>query len=495
MFTKLNTRMLIGLVALTATARADGIGSIPQHPNDLKYPKLDYQLPPASQFHATLANGITVFIGEDRMLPTFDLTVTLRAAGAFDPVDKAGLASLVGEQLRDGGTQDLTPEELDERIEFLAARVSSRIGETRGSVTVSLLSKDIDAALELVIDILRYPRFDEDRFRLAKERQLQNIKRRNDSTGSIERNEWSFLMNGEDHFSNRYPTTQSIENIRREDLIRYHHRYIHPGNMIIAVAGDFERGTMLKKLDAAFGGWPAGARAPKTFDAPNHEPTPGVYLLQKDEVNQGRVSVGHLGIKRGSPDEFPLIVMNGILGASGFRSRLVAKVRSDEGLAYNTGSRFGQGPYYRGSFRCWFQSKSGSCAYATRIVLDEIARLRDEMVSQADVDDTVAYYVESFPQRFETKMALLRTYVSDTYTGRDSSYWQTYTDNLKRVTPQDVLRVSKKYLHPDKLVILAVGDTEVIAKGGHDKAPDLGFDSFGKVTRLPLRDPTTMKRH
>jgi predicted Zn-dependent peptidase len=468
--------------------------AIVKHPGELKYPGLDFKLPPAAELREVLSNGIVVYIAEDRMLPTFDLTVTLRAAAAFEPEGKAGLAQLAGEQMRDGGTQDLTPEELDERVDFLAARLFSFIGETDGSAGISLLSKDIDAGLELLVSMMRYPRFDETRFRLAKERQLQNIKRRNDSTAAIEAMEWNFLMNGEDHFSNRYATTESINAVAREDMIAFHNRYVHPGNMIIAVAGDFDRAEMLKKLEKAFAGWPAEEPAPRTFPVPKHIPRPGVYVVEKKDVNQGRVSIGHLGIMRGTPDEFPLRVMNGILGASGFRSRLVAKVRSDEGLAYNTGSQFGLGTYYPGDFRCWFQSKSNSCAYAAKIVLDELARLRTEKVSQADVNDTVSFYVESFPQRFQSKMAVLSAYVNDEYTGRDPIYWQSYIENLKKVTPEDVFRVAQQHVHPDRLVILAVGDADEMIEGGYDKAPELGLDDLGPIKRLPLRDPETMKR-
>lgn len=464
------------------------------HPKNIVYPKLDFKLPPASQFREVLSNGMVVFIAEDRMLPTFDLSITLRTGSAVEPVDKTGLASLTGEQMRDGGTKNLTPAELDEEIEFLAASLSSNIGETRGRVGLSCLSKDIDEGLRLLLDIVRYPSFDEERFRLAKERRVQNVKRRNDSTNSISRIEWGFLMNGDDHYSNRYPSAKSINAITREDMFSFHKKYVHPANMMLMVTGDFDRTEMLRKLEGVFGDWPVGETGPTTFPAPDHTPKPGVYLIHKDDVNQGRVAIGHKSIQRGSPDEFPLMVMNGILGASGFRSRLVARVRSDEGLAYNTGSRFRQGVYFPGSFQCWFQSKSNSCAYAARIVLDEISRLRTEMVSQEDVDDTVAYNVESFPQRFQTKTALLGTYLSDAYTGRDPKYWQTYTDNLKLVTPEDVLRVAKKYLHPDQLVILAVGDADAIFSGGHDKAPNVKFSDFGHVTRLSLRDPDTLAR-
>jgi len=480
------------LALVTTTAWADK--PIPAHPEKIDYPKLDYKIPSASQFREELPSGLVVYIAEDRMLPVFDMHIIIGAAGAFDPPGKIGLASLTGEQIRDGGTQDLTPEALDERVEFLAAQLFANIGETQGSAGVSLLSKDIDAGLDLLVSMLRYPRFDETRFRLAKERRLQNLKRRNDSTASIEQNEFGFLMNGEEHFSNWYPTPATLNAVSREDMVEFHRKYVHPGNMIIAVAGDFDRKEMLKKIEKAFASWPAGEKSARAFPKPNFEPKPGVYVIDKADVNQGRVTIGHKGVLRGSPDEFALQVMNGILGASGFRSRIVAKVRSDEGLAYNAGSQFGQGIYWPGNFRAWFQSKSNSCAYAAALVLEEINRLKVVKVSPEDVEDTVNFYVESLPQRFESKLATLETFTSDEYTGRDPRYWETYVENLKKVTPDDVLRVAKKYLHPDKLVILAVGEAEVIIGGGYDKVPGLKLDKLGPVTRLPVRNPETMKR-
>ena len=480
-------------VCLAAGAWVRG-DDIPPHPGQLRYPELHYNVPPASGFRSVLTNGVVVYIAEDRLLPTFDMSITLRTGAAVEPADKAGLASLTGDQMRDGGTKTFTPEEFDERAEYLAASLFSGIGDTRGRAGLSCLSKDIDEGLSLLIEMLRYPRFDEERLRQSKERRIQNIKRRNDSTASIGALEWGFLMNGEEHFSNRHETSASIRAIAHDDLAAFHRKYIHPSNMTIAVAGDFVRDEMLKKLEKAFGDWAAGETGPTTFPAPSHTPKSGVYLMHKDGVNQGRVSIGHKSILRGSPDEFALQIMNGILGAGGFRSRLFAKVRSDEGLAYNTGSRFDQGVYYPGEFMCWFQSKSNSCAYAAKIVLGEIAALRDQPVTQPDVDDAVSYYVESFPQRFPTKMALLETYVDDEYTGRNPDYWRSYLDNLRKVTPSDVRRVAQKYLHPDQLVILAVGDAEAVLAGGHAKSPDVKFDGFGPVTRLPLRDPDTLRR-
>ncbi len=491
------TALALGLsFCICATVLADSpvAKPIPAHPDDLVYAPLDYRLPPADQFREVLPNGMVVYIAEDRMFPTFDMSVTIRTGGAFDPPGKAGLASLMGEQIRDGGTENLSPEELDERVDFLAAGLMSYVSDTRGNANLSVLSKDLDDGLALLIDMLRHPRFDERRLQLAKERIVQQIKRRNDSTDSIESIEWDFLMNGDAHFSTRYPSSESIDAINREDLLAFHRKYYHPGNMIVTVSGDFDRTEMLNKISKAFADWPIGEPGPTTFPAPQHQPVPGVYVVDKEGVNQGRVSIGHKSIMRGSPDEFPLRIMNAILGGSGFQSRLTGKIRSDEGLAYTVGSQFGQGAYYPGDFQCYFQTKSNACAYATGLALAEIDRIRTEKVDQDDLDVTISLLTEYFPQQFPTIMAVLNTYANDEYTGRDPAYWQTYTDNLKKVTVDDVLRVAKKYLHPDELVILVVGETDTVIAGGHDKNPDLHLDFFGKVTRLPLRDPDTLTR-
>ena len=301
-------------------------------------------------------------------------------------------------------------------------------------------------------------------------------------------------MNGPDHFSNRYPSSSSINNITRDDLVGFHKRYIHPGNMLIAVSGDFSRAEMLSKLEQAFSDWPVGEPGPKGFPDSYHEPPTGVFVVNKEDVNQGRVTIGHKAIMRGTPDEFPLIVMNGILGGAGFKSRLFQRVRSDEGLAYNTGSRFEQGVWYPGSFSAWFQSKNSSCAYATKIVIEEIERLINQEPGKQEVDEVIAYYVESFPQRFPTKMAILETYLRDEYTGRDPGFWQTYVEKLEAVTPADVHAVANRHLRPGSLTIVAVGDADELLAGGHDKAPHLTFSQFGSVKALAPRDPDTLTR-
>jgi zinc protease len=226
---------------------------------------------------------------------------------------------------------------------------------------------------------------------------------------------------------------------------------------------------------------------------PDYVPVPGIYMVNKPDVNQARVSIGHLGIMRGNPDEFAIDMMNDILGGSGFTSRIMNKVRTDEGLAYDAGSSFSAGVYYEGQFRAAFQSKSATAAQAAQIVLSEIERMRIEKVSVDELETVKNQAIEVFPRIFASARAIAETFANDEYTGRDPKFWETYRDKIKAITIDDIQRVARQYLHPDRLVILAVGNVDDILKGSPEK-PEYSFRKMadGKIILIPLPDPFTM---
>jgi zinc protease len=217
-------------------------------------------------------------------------------------------------------------------------------------------------------------------------------------------------------------------------------------------------------------------------------------MVDKPEVNQGRVSIGLVGIERGNPDEVAIEMMNDVLGGSGFTSRITNRVRSDEGLAYSAGSSFGVGVYYPGLFRASFQSKSSTVAQAAQIVIEEIERMRTEKVTVEELETVKNSAIEVFPRQFSSATAIASLFANDELTGRDPKYWKTYRDRVRAVTVDDVQRVAQKYLDPGKLVILAVGNVADMLKGDADK-PQYSFDALRKgaeIRRIPLPDPLTM---
>jgi predicted Zn-dependent peptidase len=469
------------------------IQTIPDHPSKLTFKPIAFDPPRAADHRVVLKNGMVVFIAEDKTLPLVNVALTVRTGSYLEPAGKEGLAALTGGQIRRGGTKSLTAEQLDEKLDFLAANVGTGIGDTAGTASLNALSDNLDESLQIFVEMLKEPRFQEDRLALAKEQALQEMKKRNDDPADIERREWNALLYGEEHFTNRFTTEASLKGITRDDLVQFHRKYFHPANMVAAVSGSFDRAAMVKKLEAAFAGWPGAKPAVPPVPPAIRTVTPGLYRIQKD-VPQGRVTMGLPSVKRDSPDVYALEVMNEILGGSGFTSRITRTVRSNEGLAYSAGSGLRFGVWYPGSFRVVFQSKSRSVPYALSLVVDEIKKIREQPVTAEEIDTIKKNLIETFPSSFASKAQAMAIFASDEYTGRKPDYWTTYRDRIRAVTPADVQRVARTYLEPDKMVILVVGNQGEIDIGDGKHEVTLAGLANSKVTVLPLRDPMTMKR-
>jgi zinc protease len=482
----------LAVVAVCASSAA--AQDIAEHPRELTYEELVFDAPDAASHRHALSNGTVAFVVEDHTLPLVAVSVLVRTGEYLEPEAKTGLASLVGSQMRAGGSRRLSAADFDEEAAFLAAEIASSVGSTSGRAGVNALTKDVDAALDLFFDMLRHPRFEQGRLDLAKSQMLQRMERRNDSTASIEGRELGRLLRGEDHFSTRATTRASLEAITREDLVAFHEEYFHPGAFIFAVSGDIEPDEFLEKLESYLADWPAREVDVPEVPAPNYTPRPGVYVVDKPDVNQGRVTLAHLGSIRDNPDRYSLIVMNDILGGGGFSSRLLTRIRSDEGLAYSASSSFGLGTYYEGVFQAGFQSRSETVPRAAAIVLEEVDRIQRLGVTESELRTSKASFVETFSRSFSSAGATAGLFANDEYTGRDPSYIAEYRDQISRVTGDDVRRVAQQYLQPDELVILVVGSKAAIEAGDAEN-PAFSLDALMEgvlITTIPLPDPFTM---
>jgi predicted Zn-dependent peptidase len=431
----------------------------------------------------------------DRELPLVNLVIYVRTGRYVEPDGKQGLAELTGYLLARGGTQSKTAEQLEERLAFLAAHLESGVADTQGSISLNLLSKDLDEGLGILRDILTAPRFQEDKLALRKQQILQSMKERNDDSRAIEVREAGFLAFGEDFWANRYSTQASVEALTRSDLEAFHRRWFEPRNFVVAASGDFDRDQMVGKLENLFGGWPFKGAIPPPVPTNTVFSAPGVYIVNKD-VNQGRVAIMLPGIMREDPDFFPALIMNDILGGGGFTSRIMNRVRSDEGLAYDAHSSFPGGIYYPLTFSAGFQSKSRTVPYAAAIVLQEMEQMTKKPVTDQEINTSKHGFIDRFPRTFGTKTQIANAFAQDEFTGRYArhpDYWKTYRQRIEAVGKEDIQKVAAKYVQPDKLVLLVVGQKSDILLGqpGHDiKLSQL---AGGRLVDVPLRDPLTMK--
>jgi predicted Zn-dependent peptidase len=486
-------------LSLVLVARAgEGSGSastIPDRPEKLHFPPLNYQPPDAAPYRVVLKSGPVAYVIPDRELPLVNLTVYIRAGSYLVPKGKEGLAELTGYLMARGGSPSKTADELDERLDFLAAQLDSGIGETSGSVSLNLLSKDLGEGLQMLRDVLSAPRFQEDKLALRQQQMLQEMAQRNDDAEAIEARELRFLAYGEQFWANRYSTAASVQGLTRSDLQDFHKRWVHPSNFVVAASGDFAREDMIERLESVFKDWPFAGERPPSIPTNTTFAAAGVYLVDK-EVNQGRVSILLPGIQRDDPDYFAVTVMNDVLGGGGFTSRIMNRVRSDEGLAYSAMSHFPGGVYFPAPFTASFQSKSRTVAYATSIVLDEMKRLLTNPPTDEELNTAKHSFIDTFPRTFATKSRTAAIFAEDELTGRyqkKPDYWQTFRANIENVKPSDVERVATKYLKTREAVILVVGEKQQILQGHPDHPVTLKSLGGDRLVELPLRDPLTMK--
>ncbi|MFM7051388.1 MAG: M16 family metallopeptidase [Planctomycetota bacterium] len=478
-------------LALCAGATVAAAQDLPKRPEQIAFKPLVFNPPKASDHRHVLSNGTVVFLAPSNELPLVELEMTFKGGEYLEPADKVGLAAMTAELMRTGGTESLSPSELDERLDFLATEASVDADATTCSASLDCLSSKFDESLSLLMDMLRRPRFDDGKRMIALDAAIEGMKQRNDDADSILSREWAMHMYGADHFEARQPTEASMNSIGRDDMAAFARKVFNPSNVVVAVSGDFEPKAMLAKLEAAFAGWEKGERMadppapPATFEA-------GVFRVEK-EIPQGKVYIGRRSMVREDPDYFAALVMNEILGGGGFTSRIMKTVRSDEGLAYSAGSGLSAGVYYPGVFRAGFQSKNPTVALAVKLIENEFRRMRDEPVGTEELAVAKQSFIETFPRSFESKPAMLGIFVADEWTGRSEEYWQTYRENIDKVTAADVQRVAARLLDPKQMAIFVVGDWDTIAPGdptGRARMADF-FDD--RSTEVPLRDPLTMK--
>jgi predicted Zn-dependent peptidase len=427
----------------------------PLHYKQLKYSKLgDIQIPEVQQ--VTLANGMQLFLLEDHELPLISVSARIRAGSIYEPPDKIGLADITGEVMRTGGTVNRTGDEIDEQLESIAASVETSIGLNSGSAFVSVLEKDIDVGLGILADVLMNPAFREDKIMLAKIQHRSSIARRNDNVGSIAAREFEKLIYGPDSVYARHTEYATIANISRDDLVAFHKKFYGPNNMMLGIWGDFDTDQMIEKIEKAFEGWKKVdmyfPRVPLVkYDFPQT-----VNVINKEDVNQSNIYLGHIGGLRSNPDYFALILMNRILG-SGFTSRLFKNVRSREGLAYSVFGIYSANYDFPGLFYVGCQTKSEATIKAIRAMTEEVRKMTESEVTDEELALAKDSYLNSFVFNFDTKGEIVGRLMTYAYYDYPLDFLQKTKENVEKVTKEDILRVAKKYLRPDEIQILAVG--------------------------------------
>ena len=483
---KINGFCWLTIVFLAAIAGCASSGPV-KHPRDLRFGERLLIFPDAEQHRVELDDGNIAFMVEDHDLPLVRVSLYSRAGSYLLSADQAGLAGMTAIMLRDGGSVDLAPGEIDERLDFLATGINFSIAGTSSSAGLDTLTENLDESLDLLFDMLVEPRFDPERLAINRDKMIEAMRKRNDATRSIEARVFGELLYGDAFFLNNRSTRKTVDAIDTEAMRKLTARIFGSGRLIIAVSGDFDPQSITAELNRQLARLPKSSALPAVPDLLNTAPV-GVYGVDKDDVNQTRVALGHPGLRKGHPDEYALAVMNDILGGGGFTSRIVSRVRSDEGLAYSAGSTYSLGRHYPGRFRAYFQSKNASVPQALAIVLEEIERIRNGPVSAAELKLAIESQTAFLADLYSSARGMAVRFASDALHHQDPDRWRNYEANIRQVAIADVQRVAKQHLKPDQLLILLVGKLSE-AQAGDDEHGSLESVTHSVLQRIELKDP------
>ncbi|MGH2569466.1 MAG: M16 family metallopeptidase [Bacteroidota bacterium] len=464
-----------------------------QQPDRSKPPELgpaqELKLPPLERHK--LSNGISVVLMEKHGVPLVQINLLIGAGSALDPAGKSGLASLAADMM-DEGAGRRNALELADAIDFLGASISTFSGLHTSAVVLHTPLSKVEQAIPLMADIAMRPTFPADELDRKRKERLTTLMQWHDEPRAIASVLFNKTLFGAQH-PYGVPTLgneQSLRSFNVEDLKYYHAANFHADNATLIIVGDITAKRILPKLEASFGKW--GKKTTMKTSAPSAKQveTRRVYLVDKPGAAQSEVRIGRIGVERTTQDYFAILVMNTVLGGS-FTSRLNQNLRETHGYSYGAFSGF--------DFRPMPGPFIASAAVQTAVTDKALTEFMKELtgilqpVSDEELTRAKNYLALGYPDNFQS-VAQIAGQLGEIVTyNLPDDYFNTYIQRVQAITKADVERVAKKYLDPEKVAIIIVGDGSVIEQGV--RALNLGpmvilsiDDVLGKAPAMESKD-------
>jgi len=410
-------------------------------------------MPPVQR--TVLPNRLVLLVCEEHSLPFVTLQLLIDSGSRTDPPGQEGLSYMTARGLL-LGTSKRNVTAINEELDFMGAALNASSGRDYTTVSLRVLTKDLDKGLDLLMDALTQPTFPDEEIRREVEKTLAAIQSQEDQPDEVAEKAFQrdlFLTSPYAHPV--HGTKESLSRLTREALVKFYRAYYHPNHSILTVAGDITADELKVKILPRFTNWPT-AEIPEVPFVTTFAKEPKVTKIDR-EITQANIILGHVGVSRNNPDYYALTVMNYILGGGGFSSRLVEEIRDKRGLAYSVASFFDPGKY-PGSFQIALQTKNSSAREAIALSLEEMKRIQTQGVSEKELDAAKKYLMGSFPMRFDTQGKLVNFLTQIEYYGLGLDYPEKYPSLIRSVTREDVLRVAKTYLHPENVILVVVAN-------------------------------------
>lgn len=427
----------------------------------------------------TLENGLTVLIMEDHRFPTVSLQFYVSGAGPIhEPAKLPGLANITAQMLREG-TKTRNSKQIAEDIDKLGANLfsSSGFGSTEAVLNASGLSENLDQWFPLVADVLLNPVFPGDELNKLKQRLKVQLRQQRSSPAFLISERFSRAVFGEHPAATVSATPDSIDAMSPELLEKWHRERYAPQNTILGIAGDVSASTLTPKLKRWLSDWKKTEVKETLPPNPKAVAAKKVYLVNRPNSVQTEVAMGNIVIDRRDADYIPMVVMNRVVGG-GAAARLFVNLREEKGYTYGAYSFF-NAVKYPGPWRATGNMRTEATEGAMTEFLNEIRRIREEKVPEAELEESKRSLVANFALSLEQPQQLLSYAITRKIYGFPEDYWDTYPAKLMAVTADDVQRIARKYLNPDNLQVVAVGDAGKIRSIMEKYGPVEVYDTEG----------------
>ena len=408
-----------------------------------------------------LPNGLVVLHSEKHSLPIVMVTLLIKASPLNEPKDKAGLANLTAELLAEG-TKNRSSTDISEEIEFIGASLDVSVVSDYTSVTLSVLKKDINKGFELFSDILLNPVFPEKEIERKKELVKGSLRHSEEDPAFLAERAFKKEIFGEHPYGRLIEgSVDTIDAIKRKDLITFYSVYFLPNNSILSVAGDLTEEELNSLIKTYLKDWEKADLPSIVTQGFNIGKAKRTVQIDKD-LTQANIILGHIGIRRDNPDYYAVSVMNYILGGGGFSSRLMQTIRDEMGLAYDVDSFFTSNKE-KGLFQIEVQTKNDSANSVISEILNQMKKMRQKIVSDEELSDAKSYLTGSFPRRLDTNRKIADFLASVEFYNLGLDYAEKYSTYINSITKKDIFRVAQKYLDPEDYVLVVVANQKKAA--------------------------------
>ncbi|HWV56876.1 MAG TPA: pitrilysin family protein [Longimicrobiales bacterium] len=448
-----------GLVAAAALAVAAAVAPSPalaqvEPPPPL--PASPIRFPEFREYR--LENGLRVAVVSYGTQPVVSARLYVRGGWSADPPAQAGLAALAATVLT-RGTANRTAPEIAALIEGVGGSISANAGQEFFNVGTVSLTEDVELAFDLLSDVVRNVTFPEDEVELARRQILSSLQAELGEADVVASKTFDTVLYGSDHPYGLNATPATVQAISRDDLLAFRDRVLVPNGGLLLVAGQVDPDRVAALARQYFGDWSGGQPFAPVVPEPAPRTSRDVYLVHRPGSVQSVVMVGDLGIAADNPDYFPLLVLNQVLGGS--EGRLEDVLREERGWTYYAYSTFNR-PTRRGYFLAQTESRTEVTDSTVAEILEQFRRLRDETVPEAELEEAKAFLAGSFPLRLETADQVASQLAGSLLLGLPIEDVTEYPERIRAVTGDDVRRVAREYIDPDRVAVIVVGDATIL---------------------------------